>query len=186
MLTANRVSFAYRTGAPLVVNDVSLTIAPRAMVGVLGPNGSGKTTLLKMLSGTLAPSAGEIVFDRRPLLKWSASRSRTPHRVRAAGNAGAVRLHRPRHRADGTVPASRRVRARRPRGSRHRPPGARPPPARRRSKDGHSATLSGGEKQRVVIASALAQSPQLLLLDEPTASLDLGHQIDVQMLLTAA
>src|SRR5258706_8137893 len=70
MLRAERVSFAYRAGAPLVVNDVSLAIAPGELVGILGPNGSGKTTLLKMLAGTLTPSAGTIEFDRRPLSSW--------------------------------------------------------------------------------------------------------------------
>jgi iron complex transport system ATP-binding protein len=183
MLTADRVSFAYRTGAPLVVNDVSLTIAPGAMVGVLGPNGSGKTTLLKMLSGTLAPSAGEIVFDRRPLLKWQrrdlARRialvpqdtqapfdytvldivlmGRFPHLGTFALEGPAdLAIARQALAATGTSPFE----------------------------DRPFATLSGGEKQRVVIASALAQSPELLLLDEPTASLDLGHQLDVQLLLT--
>ena len=70
MLTADRVTFAYRAGAPRVVDDVSLSIAPGSMVGILGPNGSGKTTLLKMLSGTLTPSAGQLLFDRRPLRDW--------------------------------------------------------------------------------------------------------------------
>ena len=70
MLTADRVSFAYRAGAPLVVDDVSLAIAPGELVGILGPNGSGKTTLLKMLGGTLTPSAGEIQFDGGRSTSW--------------------------------------------------------------------------------------------------------------------
>ena len=65
MLHADQVSFAYRSGTALVVDDVSLTIAPGSMVGILGPNGSGKTTLLKMLSGTLTPTSGNVLFDGR-------------------------------------------------------------------------------------------------------------------------
>ena len=63
MLRADRVSFAYRAAAPLVVDEVSLAIAPGDLTGILGPNGSGKTTLLKLLSGTLTPSAGTIAFS---------------------------------------------------------------------------------------------------------------------------
>jgi iron complex transport system ATP-binding protein len=183
MLTAARVSFAYRSGAPPVVNDVSLTIAPGAMVGVLGPNGSGKTTLLKMLSGTLTPSAGEILFDRRPLATWQrrdlARRiALVPQETQAPfdytvldivlmgrfPHLGTFALEGP---ADLAI-ARQALTATGTSSFEDRP----------------FATLSGGEKQRVVIASALAQSPELLLLDEPTASLDLGHQLDVQLLLT--
>ena len=182
MLTADRVSFAYRAGAPLVVNGASLTIAQGDLIGILGPNGSGKTTLLKMLSGTLTPTAGTITFDRRPLSGWTRRElarriALVPQETHAPfdftvldivlmgrfPHLGAFALEGP---AD--LEIARQALA---------------STGTSAFEDRPFATLSGGEKQRVVIASALAQSPELLLLDEPTASLDLGHQLDVQLLL---
>lgn len=183
MLTADRVSFAYRSGTSPVIDEVSLTIAPGAMVGVLGPNGSGKTTLLKMLGGTLAPSAGEILFNRRPLRRWHrrdlARRiALVPQETQAPfdytvldivlmgrfPHLGTFALEGP---ADLAIARD-----------------ALAATGTSAFEDRPFSTLSGGEKQRVVIASALAQAPELLLLDEPTASLDLGHQLDVSLLLT--
>jgi iron complex transport system ATP-binding protein len=183
MLTAEHVTFSYRAGAPRVVDDVSLTIAAGSMVGILGPNGSGKTTLLKMLSGTLTPSAGQVVFGGRPLAGWPrrdvARRiAMVPQETHAPfdftvldivlmgrfPHLGTFALEGP---ADLAI-AQQALESTGMSAFEGRP----------------FATLSGGEKQRVVIASALAQSPELLLLDEPTASLDLGHQLDVQLLLT--
>ena len=182
MLKADGVSFAYRLTAPRVIDDVSVAIAQGELVGILGPNGSGKTTLLKMLSGTLTPSAGTIQFDRRPLSAWKrrdlARRiALVPQETHAPfdftvldivlmgryPHLGAFALEGP---ADLSI-ARQALASTGTSGLEDRP----------------FATLSGGEKQRVVIASALAQSPELLLLDEPTASLDLGHQLDVQLLL---
>jgi len=183
MLTAEHVTFGYRAGAPRVVDDVSLAIAAGSMVGILGPNGSGKTTLLKMLSGTLTPSTGQVVFGGRPLAGWPrrdvARRiAMVPQETHAPfdftvldivlmgrfPHLGTFALEGP---ADLAI-AQQALESTGMSAFEGRP----------------FATLSGGEKQRVVIASALAQSPELLLLDEPTASLDLGHQLDVQLLLT--
>ena len=184
MLRADRVSFAYRPAAPLVVDDVSMTIAPGAMLGILGPNGSGKTTLLKMLSGTLTPSAGEIFFDRRPLRSWKrrdlARRiALVPQETHAPFDYTVLDIvlmgrfpHLGTFALEGPADLSIAKRALESTGT-------------AAFEERAFATLSGGEKQRVVIASALAQSPELLLLDEPTASLDLGHQLDVQLLLAA-
>ena len=182
MLLAENISFAYRAGAPMVVDDVSLTLAAGDLTGILGPNGSGKTTLLKMLSGTLTPSAGTIAFAGRPLSEWKrrdlARRiALVPQETHAPfdftvldivlmgrfPHLGAFALEGP----DDLAIARQALAA----------TGTSP------FEDRPFATLSGGEKQRVVIAGALAQSPELLLLDEPTASLDLGHQLDVQLLL---
>jgi iron complex transport system ATP-binding protein len=182
MLQAERVSFAYRADAPLVVDEVSLVITPGDLTGILGPNGSGKTTLLKMLSGTLAPSSGTITFDRRPLTEWKrrdlARRiALVPQETHAPFDFTVLDIvlmgrfpHLGTFALEGPADLSIAKQALASTGTsafEHRP----------------FATLSGGEKQRVVIASALAQSPELLLLDEPTASLDLGHQLDVELLL---
>jgi iron complex transport system ATP-binding protein len=184
MLRADRVSFAYRTSAPPVVDDVSLAIAPGDLVGILGPNGSGKTTLLKMLSGTLTPAVGVIQFERRPLSRWSRRElarriALVPQETHAPFDftvLDIVLMGRFPHLGTFALegPADLAIARRALASTGTSAFEARP-----------FATLSGGEKQRVVIASALAQSPELLLLDEPTASLDLGHQLDVQLLLAA-
>jgi iron complex transport system ATP-binding protein len=182
MLVAERVSFAYHSTAPRVVDEVSLAIQPGELTGILGPNGSGKTTLLKMLSGTLTPSSGAITFDGRPLGAWKrrdlARRiALVPQETHAPfdftvldivlmgryPHLGAFALEGP---ADLAIAKQ-----------------ALASTATEALEDRLFSTLSGGEKQRVVIASALAQGPELLLLDEPTASLDVGHQLDVQLLL---
>ena len=165
-----------------VLTDVFLNVERGELVGILGPNGSGKTTLLKLLGGMHRPTTGSVTLDDRPLAEWShreiARRiAFVPQETHAPfdfsvldivlmgrfPHLGAFALEGPEDlaiarralAATGTAPFEGRA----------------------------FSTLSGGEKQRVVIASALAQSTQLLLLDEPTASLDIGHQIEVQMLL---
>jgi iron complex transport system ATP-binding protein len=181
LLEVAGVSFAYdRTRT--VLDNVSVSLRRGAILGLLGPNGSGKTTLLRLLSGTIVPASGRITIDGTPLqalprralarriavvpqethsaFDFSALEivlmGRYPH-LRAFELEGAadVAIARDAMRATGTDTFASRP----------------------------FATLSGGEKQRVVIASALAQASDVLLLDEPTASLDLGYQFEVASLL---
>ena len=185
MLSAHNLSFAYggrgrAAGAPRrVVGDVSLEVAPGAFVGILGPNGSGKTTLVKLLGGLLAPTAGEVVARRPARGSMVAARAGAAHRD---GPAGA------RIRRSTTRVLEMTLMGRFP----HLGPFAVEGPAdieiARQALEATGAltleerpfsTLSGGEKQRVVIAAALAQQADVLLLDEPTASLDPGYQLDI-------
>jgi iron complex transport system ATP-binding protein len=183
MLHAIEMSFAYRAGAPFVVDGVSLAIERGDLVGLLGPNGSGKTTMLKLLGGMLRPRQGSVSFQGRRLADWprrEAARkiAYVPQETHAPFDFSVMEIV-----LMGRFP--------------HLGPFALEGPAdlavahQALEATGMSAfaerlfhTLSGGEKQRVVIASALAQEPELLLLDEPTASLDVGHQLEVQQLLS--
>ncbi len=182
MLRADGVSFEYRRGAQALV-DVSLTVPRGAIVGLIGPNGSGKTTLVRLLNGTLTPTRGSVSIDGVPL----ATRSRHDLARRIAvvpqetqvtfdfsaleivlmgryPHLGAFALEGP----DDLAIARRALAA----------TGTEPLASRQFS------TLSGGEKQRVVIAGALAQSSDVLLLDEPTTALDVGFQFEIASLLT--
>ncbi|MCL4394580.1 MAG: ABC transporter ATP-binding protein [Chloroflexi bacterium] len=176
MLTIANVSAAYHRRE--VLCQVSLSARAGEIVGVIGPNGAGKSSLLRVVSGTLTPVSGTVRLGDVDLARLNAAErarkiavvpqsARLPH----AFTAGEVVLM-------GRTP--------------HLPPfGAE------RARDygiAHAAMartatlsfaerlvgeLSGGEQQRVLIARALAQEPQVLLLDEATVHLDLKHQMAI-------
>jgi iron complex transport system ATP-binding protein len=182
MLTAADLRFRYRTGDRLILDDVSIAVERGSIVGLLGPNGSGKTTLLRMLAGILHPLHGSVRLDgvsihtlpRRELARRLAVvpqetystfdftvfdvvlMGRFPH-------LGPLQLEGP----DDVQSARDALAATGTAAFEHR----------------RFSTLSGGEKQRVVIASALAQAADLMLLDEPTAALDLKYQLEIATLL---
>jgi iron complex transport system ATP-binding protein len=182
-----QVSFGYapqRSGAhEFSVEDVSASIDRGSLTGLLGPNGCGKTTLLKLIGGLLKPDRGHITLNGRLLAQISRREvarhvALVPQETHPAfdftvldmvlmgrhPHLGAFRFEGPEDLgiARGCLLAT---------GSAH-------------LADRQYTTLSGGEKQRVVIAGALAQEPDVLLLDEPTASLDLAYQLEVSSLLS--
>jgi len=183
LLLADNVSFRYAAGTPLVVDRVTIRLAEGALTGVLGPNGSGKTTLLRLLSGSRRPTSGRVLLRDRPLDRLTRREAArqiavVPQETELAFEYTAmeiVLMGRHPHLGVFTVEGAEDVRIAQE--------------AMAATGTGHLTErpfheLSGGEKQRVVIAGALAQSASLLLLDEPTASLDLGYQLDISSLLT--
>jgi len=185
-LVAHEVSYAYprrgRGGLVPAVSGVSLAVPRGSFTGLLGPNGCGKTTLLKLMAGVLRPESGTVTLEGRVLADL-------PRRT-AARHVAVVPQDT--HPAFDYTALEIVLMGRHP----HLRPTQLEGPAdlaiAHRSLDStgtlHLAdrpfnSLSGGERQRVVIASALAQQPDVLLLDEPTASLDLGYQLEVASLL---
>ncbi|MEZ5286210.1 MAG: ABC transporter ATP-binding protein [Vicinamibacterales bacterium] len=183
MLRADSVSFRYGADATAVVDDVTLEIPRGGLVGILGPNGSGKTTLLRLLSGTRQPRTGTVTLDGQPLRRLPrrdiARRvAVVPQETTLAFEYTVLEIvlmgrhpHLGLFEVEGPADYAMAREALAATGTAHL--------------EGRAFhTLSGGEKQRVVIAAGLAQASDVLLLDEPTASLDLGYQLDVATLLT--
>ncbi len=179
-LRAEGISFAYRD--QVVLNDIDLAIQPGELVGVIGPNGSGKSTLVKCLSRALTPQRGRVWLDGRELSSLSAQQiarhiAVVPQAVELPPGFTAfeiVMMGRVPHLAWWQNETARdRAMAR----------AAMEATQTWALADRLVNHLSGGERQRVVIARALAQEPQILLLDEPTAHLDIKHQIEVMELV---
>jgi iron complex transport system ATP-binding protein len=185
VLRAVEVSFAYaqrRPDAPLVVDRVSLSLQRGSIVGLLGPNGSGKTTLLRLLAGMVAPTAGRVELNgapvhglsRRALARQIAVVPQDTHTTFDFSVLDMVLMGRYPHLGTFELEGAADIQLAR---DALEATGTRGLEARAFS------TLSGGERQRVVIAAALVQASDTLLLDEPTASLDLGYQLEIAALL---
>ncbi|GAA0936441.1 ABC transporter ATP-binding protein [Nonomuraea longicatena] len=175
------LTFSY--GGDRILSGVDLTVGSGDFVALVGMNGSGKSTLLKLMAGLLAPASGTVLLDGRPLTELPR---------RAVARRVAV-LHQSLPPVPGLTVRQLVLQGRYPsRG----PLGMLWAPDRdRRTEEAleltgatHLAdrlldTLSGGERQRTRLALAVAQRTGILLLDEPTAHLDVRHQLEVLTLV---
>ena len=155
-----------------MLRDVTFSIAPGQFVGVVGPTGSGKSTIVSLIPRFYDPTAGRILIDGHRHPRLHARRPPPPDRFRAAGD-GAVSRHDAREHRLWAPPARPRRRSSPPRKLANadefiaRMPHGYDTPIGERG-----ATLSGGQRQRIGIARAFIRNAPILILDEPTASLD--------------
>jgi len=164
-------------GDRIVLRDIDLEVKPGEMVGIIGPNGCGKSTLIRGITRLIAPRSGQIFINGQNIAKMGRGdlarviavvpqnpvlpelftafevvlMGRTPHLSRFGyeGERDLAITQRAMEVTQTIAFAQRRV-----------------------------GELSGGEKQRLTIARALAQQPEVILLDEPTAHLDINHQLE--------
>ena len=175
-LQISQVSFSYLNG--LVLRDIDLSIKAGEMVGLLGPNGSGKTTLLKLASGVLKPVRGEIRLDGSSLSRLN--------RKAIARSVAVVpqQFHIPFAFTAGEVVMLGRIPFLKPFAEegaldKQLVAGALELVGISKLRERRFDELSGGERQKVILAMALAQQPSLLLLDEPILHLDIAHQVEI-------
>jgi iron complex transport system ATP-binding protein len=176
---------AVRFGETAVLDDVSLSLKSGELVGLVGPNGAGKTTLLRAINGVIDVESGSVRVsgDARETCstrEWSRRVATVPQDTSASfafDVEAVVEMGRTPHRNRSQF-GSTEIDRRRVEDALERTDTAQ---FRDRSID----ELSGGERQRVFVARALAQDTPLLLLDEPTSSLDINHQVEVLELIDA-
>lgn len=171
-------SLEVEIGKKTIIDDVSLTVSSQQMVGIIGANGSGKSTLLKSIYKSLKPKKGTIVLNQLDLLKTS--EKKVSQKVGVVGQFNEVSFdfsvfqmvllgrtpHKKLLETDSLADMEIVEAALKQTGlSAYR--------------DRSFLSLSGGEKQRVILARALTQKPEYLILDEPTNHLDIRYQLEI-------
>jgi iron complex transport system ATP-binding protein len=178
------ISFGYGTAGPVVLEDVSMEIPPRSVTAILGPNGSGKTTLLSLLLGLLVPRKGDILLAGKSKDQYSSREMKQLIGLVPQEESIPFDLSVIEYVLLGRAPHLRLL--------------ALPKEADLRIafesletiglaglQDRLLPSLSGGERQLVTIARALAQETTILLMDEPTSHLDLANRRRVLQVMRA-
>jgi len=180
-LVVRNVTLAY--GPRTVLTDVNLEVQAGEFVGLIGPNACGKSTLLKAVSRILRPASGEILIDGRNV--WKEMNGLETARTLAVvpqDFPAVFPLTVEQTVTLGRTPFVGRFSGEKPRDF-ARVRAALEATGTLAVKDRIFTELCGGERQRVILAKALAQEPRLLLLDEPTSHLDINHQVEIMDLL---
>ena len=183
VFAAERLGFAYTGSARAALSDVDLAVAEGTFQAIIGPNGSGKSTLARLLLGTLVPTSGRALYrgadahdvSRREIARGVGVVPQSETHAFPMTVAEVVAMGRYPHLGAWRAPSAEDRRA--------------VLDAMERCDvvelaDRATSALSGGERQRVLIARALAQRPGTLVLDEPTASLDVRHEMGIFELLS--
>jgi len=177
IIEINNLDFTYNGEA--ILQDVNLTVPEKDFVAIIGPNGGGKTTLIKLILGLLTPDKGTIRINGKPPREASSCIGYVPQDIHLNQSfpitvMDVVLM--------GKLDPKRRL-SRRSAANRSDALAALERMNMTAYADKKIGTLSGGQRQRVFIARALVTDPKLLLLDEPTSSIDTKGQADFYQFL---